>query len=133
MKNISNRISNEHEIAPSTEICPMETVQNLIAGKWKIMILWHLSIQTRRFNELQKLLPYASRSILTQHLRELEHDGILYREVYKEIPPKVEYSLTEVGKSFIIVLKVMGKWGKSYSEYKNSLVNTSSKELKPPI
>ena len=121
MKKISNHIFNEHEITPSTEICPTETVQDLIAGKWKIMILWNLSIQTRRFNELQKLLPYASRSILTQHLRELEQDGIVHREVYKEVPPKVEYSLTEIGKSFTTVLNAMGQWGKTYLEYKKSL------------
>jgi DNA-binding HxlR family transcriptional regulator len=85
------------------------------------MILWYLSLKIRRFNELQRLLPYASRSILTQHLRELEKDGIVHREVYKEVPPKVEYSLTETGNSFITVLNAMGKWGESYLEYKQTL------------
>ena len=85
------------------------------------MILWYLSIKTRRFNELQRLLPYASRSILTQHLRELEQDGIVHREIYKEVPPKVEYSLTETGRSFTSVLNAMGEWGETYLEYKKSL------------
>jgi DNA-binding HxlR family transcriptional regulator len=121
MKNTCSEIPKVYEIKPSTEICPMKTVQDLIAGKWKIMILWYLSLKIRRFNELQRLLPYASRSILTQHLRELEKDGIVHREVYKEVPPKVEYSLTETGNSFITVLNAMGKWGESYLEYKQTL------------
>ncbi len=121
MNKTSCEIPKVYEIKPSTEICPMKTVQDLIAGKWKIMILWYISLQTRRFNELQRLLPYASRSILTQHLRELENDGLVHREVYKEVPPKVEYSLTETGNSFITVLNAMGKWGESYLECKQTL------------
>ncbi|OIQ08674.1 HTH-type transcriptional activator HxlR [Moorella thermoacetica] len=96
------------------EICPVTAVQRLIAGKWKIVILWHLSHKTRRFNELQKLLPEVSRGVLTQQLRDLERDGLVHREVYKEVPPKVEYSLTEIGQSFIPVLDVIAKWGKYY-------------------
>ncbi|MFA1712917.1 winged helix-turn-helix transcriptional regulator [Peribacillus frigoritolerans] len=102
------------------EICSLTLTQNVIAGRWKIVILWYLSRQTRRFNELQRLLPGISKGILTKQLRELEEDGMVHREVYKEVPPKVEYSLTPQGKSFIPVLDIMGEWGKEYMEKKQS-------------
>jgi len=94
--------------------CPVLAVQNLIAGKWKLSILWKLSQGTKRFNELQKLLPDISQGILTRQLRELEQDRLIHREIYKEIPPKVEYSLTEIGQSFMPVLNVLCHWGKNY-------------------
>jgi DNA-binding HxlR family transcriptional regulator len=106
------------EEEPSKEerenVCPLLYAQNVIAGRWKIIILWYLSQQTRRFNELQRLLPNISKGILTRQLRELEGDGMIHREVYKEVPPKVEYSLTQQGKSLIPALALMGKWGKEY-------------------
>lgn len=98
------------------EICPITETQNIISGKWKIIILWHLSRDTRRFNELQRLLPGISKGILTHQLRELEEAQMIHREVYKEVPPKVEYSLTPLGKSFIPILESMGEWGKRYQE-----------------
>ena len=72
--------------------------------KWKLSILWILHNKTRRFNELQKRLPSISHGVLTQQLRELERDSVINRKVYKEVPPKVEYSLTELGLSFIPVM-----------------------------
>ena len=98
--------------------CPVTVVQSLMAGKWKFINFLQLSQKTRRFNELQKLLPGISQGILTQQLRELEQDGLVHREVYKEVPPKVEYSLTDIGQSFIPILDVIGKWGKSYIKRK---------------
>ena len=94
--------------------CPVLAVQNLIAGKWKLPILSHLRQGKKRFNELQRLLPEISQGILTGQLRELEQDRLVHREVYKEVPPKVEYSLTEIGESFIPVLNVLCDWGKGY-------------------
>lgn len=94
--------------------CAVLAAQNLIAGKWKLPILAHLRQETKRFNELQKLLPDISQGILTRQLRELEQDGLIHREVYKEVPPKVEYSLTEIGQSFMPVLDVICNWGKEY-------------------
>ena len=94
--------------------CAVLAAQNLIAGKWKLPILSHLRQGTKRFNELQKLLPEISQGILTRQLREREQDGLLHREVYKEVPPKVEYSLTEIGKSFMPVLDIVCNWGKEY-------------------
>jgi len=96
------------------EICPVTKAQDIIAGKWKIIILWHLSTKTRRFNELQRLLPNISKGILTRQLRELEEDQMVHREVYKEVPPKVEYSLTPLGESFLPILYSMGDWSKKY-------------------
>ncbi|MBN8203409.1 winged helix-turn-helix transcriptional regulator [Bacillus sp. NTK034] len=99
-------------------VCPLTLTQNVIAGRWKIIILWHLSQRTIRFNELQRLLPGISKGILTRQLRELEEDGIVHREVYKEVPPKVEYSLTDQGKRFITVLDAMKEWGKEFMKKK---------------
>jgi DNA-binding HxlR family transcriptional regulator len=108
----------QRDIPFHAEICPVTYVQNLIAGKWKLIILWHLGQNTLRFSELQKLLPDISQGILTQQLRELERDRLVHREIYKEIPPKVEYSLTELGLSFMPVLDAMGQWGKSFCRQK---------------
>ena len=100
------------------EVCPVTHAQDIIAGKWKIIILWHLSLQTRRFNELQRLLPNISKGILTRQLRELEENQMVHREVYKEVPPKVEYSLTPLGQSFIPILDNMGEWSKKHLKSK---------------
>jgi DNA-binding HxlR family transcriptional regulator len=94
--------------------CPITLTQNIIAGKWKVIILYHLSQRTLRFNELQKLIPGISQNVLTKQLRELENDGLIHREIYKEIPPKVEYSLTDLGKDFVPVMDKMCEWGKKY-------------------
>lgn len=100
------------------EVCPVTATQNIIAGKWKIIILWHLSKQTLRFGELQRLVPGISKGILTSQLRELERDQMVIRKVYQQVPPKVEYSLTEAGKGFTPILESMGKWSKKYEMMK---------------
>lgn len=96
--------------------CPVETTLDLIGGKYKVLILWHLSDTTLRFSELSRLIPRATPKMLTQQLRELERDNFLVRTVYPVVPPKVEYSLSEVGKSIIPVLSAMCSWGESYLE-----------------
>ncbi len=95
-------------------MCPVYRLQNIIGGKWKIIILHHLSTHTRRFNELQRSIPGISKGILTQQLRELEQDQMVHREVYKEVPPKVEYSLTALAQSFIPIIQSMDAWGREY-------------------
>ncbi|UQD53374.1 HxlR family transcriptional regulator [Bacillus methanolicus] len=94
-----------------------EKVQTLsvIEGKWKLIILCHLGLKgTKRFMELKKLIPNITQKMLTNQLRELEEDGLVHREVYPVVPPKVEYSLTEQGKSLMNVLKMLEEWGKNY-------------------
>lgn len=94
--------------------CPMELAVDIIGGKWKALILWHLSIKTLRFNELKRIFPKLSQKILTQQLRSLEEDGLINRIVYPQVPPKVEYSLSDLGKSLISVLQEMNRWGANY-------------------
>ncbi|PJN89718.1 winged helix-turn-helix transcriptional regulator [Bacillus sp. mrc49] len=97
------------------EFCPITETQNVIAGKWKIIILWQLTKGTKRFGELQRLVPGISKGILTSQLRELEADRMVIRKVYPEVPPKVEYSLAEAGKQFIPTMESMGAWGRKYA------------------
>jgi DNA-binding HxlR family transcriptional regulator len=96
--------------------CPMVVAINIIGGKWKPVILHMLSTGIRRFGELKKNIPPVSQKILTQHLRELELDGIVIRTVYPEVPPRVEYSLSAVGISLVPVLDSLYQWGEAYSE-----------------
>ena len=91
--------------------CPVKLTTDIIGGKWKPLILFFLEGKTRRFGELQKLIPHMTKKMLTQHLRELERDGIVHRKVYAEVPPKVEYSLTKHGESLKPILKLMSAWG----------------------
>lgn len=99
---------------PSTFNCPVEATLDLIGGKYKALILWHLIENTLRFNEISKLIPQATPKMLTQQLRELEADNLVIRIVYPVVPPKVEYSLSEFGKSIIPILDAMCKWGENY-------------------
>ncbi len=94
--------------------CPIEAPISLIGGKYKSIILFHLSNHTLRFNELQKLIPQATPKMLTQQLRELEGDGLLSRVVYPIVPPKTEYSLTTFGESLIPIINSLCDWGKQY-------------------
>src|SRR5262249_12804194 len=94
--------------------CPVKVTADVIGGKWKPSILFFLEGRTRRFSELQRLIPEMTRKMLTQHLRELERDEIVHRRVYAEVPPKVEYSLTKHGKSLKPILKLMSAWGSKH-------------------
>lgn len=96
--------------------CPMGVTQKIIGGKWKLLIIWRLKDGVMRFNQLQKSLPDIRQGCLTQQLRELEEDGLVHREVYKEVPPKVEYSLTDIGKGFLKVSYTMSDWGMEYQK-----------------
>jgi DNA-binding HxlR family transcriptional regulator len=91
--------------------CPVKLTADIIGGKWKPSILFYLEGRTRRFSELQRLIPHMTKKMLTQHLRELESDEIIRRKVYAEVPPRVEYSLTRHGESLKPLLKLMSGWG----------------------
>ncbi|MFJ8648892.1 winged helix-turn-helix transcriptional regulator [Streptomyces sp. NPDC093546] len=92
--------------------CGIDAAMDVVAGKWKSLILWELHHHgTRRFAELRRGLPGVSEKMLIQHLREMEEDGLVHREVYREVPPKVEYSLTEHGVSLNVALASLGEWG----------------------
>ncbi len=98
------------------ENCPIEAALDVIGGKWKGVILHRLQGQTRRFNELKRTIPRITQRMLTTQLRELEKDKLITRKVYAEVPPKVEYSLTQNGESLKPVLGELLKWGLSRTE-----------------
>ncbi|WP_459503267.1 winged helix-turn-helix transcriptional regulator [Bacillus sp. C1] len=95
--------------------CSVEVTLDVIGGKWKGVILFHLmNTKVIRFNEFIRLMPGITQRMLTRQLRELEATGVIHREVYKEVPPKVEYSLTKFGKSLTPIIKLMREWGEEY-------------------
>ncbi|ARF72383.1 transcriptional regulator [Kitasatospora albolonga] len=103
-------------MAPSARngpyFCGIDAAMDVVTGKWKPLILWELDhYGTRRFAELRRGLPGVSEKMLIQHLREMEEDGLVHREVYRQMPPKVEYSLTEHGVSLNAALASLGRWG----------------------
>lgn len=99
----------EQKECPQKE-CPISILQKIIGGKWKIYILWVLSQETQRFGQLQRQLGEITESMLTKQLRELERDGFISRRVYQEIPPRVEYSLSDQGQRFSCILNQMYDW-----------------------
>jgi DNA-binding HxlR family transcriptional regulator len=96
--------------------CPVEAALDVIGGKWKAVILCRLKQGTLRFGELRRLIPGVSERMLTQHLRELERDGIVRRTVYPEVPPRVEYALTAFGETLRPVLDLLYRWGETHLE-----------------
>lgn len=95
--------------------CSVSITLDIIGGKWKTPILYHLGTQPRRFNELQRLLSPITQRTLTLQLRELERDGIIHREVFDSVPPKVEYSITPFGLTLLPVIEAMSRWGEVYA------------------
>lgn len=97
--------------------CPYSTAQKILSGKWTIMIIYDLSLGTKRFNELLREFPDITQTTLTKQLKQLEEFGLVIRKVYAQIPPKVEYSLSDIGYEFIDVLEHIKIWGEKYLEY----------------
>ena len=97
--------------------CPVDIPLKIIGGKWKLLILWHLGIATKRFNEIKKAIPEITEKMLTKQLREMERDGVVHRKVYAEVPPRVEYKVTELGKNLEPVIDALCCWGKEYETY----------------
>lgn len=111
--------------------CPVAATISLIGGKYKSLILWNLSEGTLRFSQLSKGIPCATPKMLTQQLRELERDGLVQREVFPVVPPRVEYSLTAFGKSIRPILRAMFKWGVGYLEKQGLEASCSMAAPKP--
>lgn len=97
-------------------LCPVEVTLQMISDRWKVLIIRDLLSGTKRFGELRKSIGNVSQKVLTSNLRSMEDDGLIKRKVFAEVPPRVEYTLTDTGMSLKLVLDSMGKWGK---EYKN--------------
>ena len=106
-----------------TNYCPVSATLDLIGGKYKALIIWHLADKTLRFSQLNKLIPGATPKMLTQQLREMESQDLIHREVFPVVPPKVEYSLTELSHSLLPVLIAMRDWGSDYLHAKNLASN----------
>ena len=112
--------------------CPVSTVLSLIGGKYKALILWHLTEGILRFGELQRNIPSATPKMLTQQLRELEHDGLLQRTVYPVVPPKVEYALTASGRALLPILEAMYQCGETILGEQGKCPNCSMKAPSSP-
>ena len=103
----------ENKLLPA---CPVEVTLTLISNKWKILIIRDLMEGTKRFGELKKSVTNISQKVLTSNLREMEENGLLTRKIYPEVPPRVEYTLTEIGYSLASLFDEMHKWGEDYKE-----------------
>ena len=110
---------------PQSYHCPVEATLDLIGGKYKTLILWHLAGGPQRFSQLQRLILRATPKMLTQQLRELEEDGLIHREVFPVVPPRVEYSLTVRGESLLPILHAMRDWGTAFLRDQNLEPNCS--------
>ena len=113
------------------ENCPVAATLELIGGKYKALILWNLAEKKLRFSELRKTIQGATPKMLTQQLRELEAQNLIHREVFAVVPPKVEYSLTELGRSLMPILVSMRDWGSSYLRKKSIEPNCCMMSTKP--
>lgn len=117
--------------------CPVDVTLRMIGGKYKSLILWHLTDATWRFGELRKLIPQATPKMLTQQLRELEEDRLVIRKVYPVVPPKVEYSLSALGKSMQPILRAMYDWGADYLTQNGMEIgcsmNADPSPISPPV
>ncbi len=98
-----------------TNNCPLTSSLLLISGRWKLIIIWQLKDGTLRFGDLQKAIPHTSKKMLTQQLKELENDGLVSRKVYPEVPPRVEYTLTDLASSLMPILNSLLNWGMDHN------------------
>jgi DNA-binding HxlR family transcriptional regulator len=111
-----------YKIHQNTYHCAMDVTMDYIGGKWKTIVLWYLRDKTLRFGELKKQIPDITEKMLSLQLKKLEEDGLVKREVFAEVPLRVEYSLTEFGKSLKPVVEAIAKWGRALGETEGKLV-----------
>jgi len=107
----SERFDNMVENIKKYGGCPVSATLKIIGGKWKPLILYFISVDVNRFGQLQRMMPVCSKRMMTTQLRELEKDGLIHREVFAEVPPKVIYTLTEKGESLRPLFRELSKWG----------------------
>lgn len=119
------------KIAKELPACPVETTLTLIGDKWKVLILRDLLPGTKRFGELKKSVGNVSQKVLTAQLRAMEESGLLTRTVYAEVPPRVEYTLTDLGQSLQPILDALWNWGESYKAQTNASFEGYEQEKKP--
>ena len=113
-----DEIMNNNDIRPGElPACPVETTLTLISDKWKVLILRDLMPGTKRFGELKKSIGHVTQKVLTAQLRQMEQTGLLTRTVYAEVPPRVEYTLTELGYSLKPILNTLSEWGEAYKQH----------------
>lgn len=105
--------------------CPIEATIDVIGGKWRSLIIWHLNKEVLRFSEVQRIVPGISKKVLSEHLRDLEKNGFIERRVYPEVPPKVEYMITPKGRGLGKVLDVMEQWGRDLLEDEGERIDES--------
>lgn len=108
--------------------CAMDVTMNYIGGKWKTVVLWYLRKDKKRFSELRRLIPNITEKMLSLQLKDLENDGIVNRKLYAEVPPKVEYFLTDFGKSLIPMLEEIARWGRNLAESKGKMIDKERKK-----
>ena len=113
--------------------CALDVTMDYIAGKWKTVVLWYLRKDKKRYSELRRLIPDITEKMLSIQLKQLEKDGVVFRKVYAEIPPRVEYSMTAFGKTLIPVVEAIAKWGRNLAEKDGELVEKQrTKSARPP-
>ncbi len=110
--------------------CAMDVTMNFIGGKWKTVVIWYLRNKTMRFGELRKQIPDITEKMLSLQLKSLEEDGIIKREVFAEVPLRVEYSLTAFGKTLLPVVESIAKWGRNLGEKEGKLEEVTPKKKK---
>jgi DNA-binding HxlR family transcriptional regulator len=108
--------------------CAMDITMSFIGGKWKTVVLWYLKKDKKRFSELRKLIPNITEKMLSLQLKDLEKDGIVQRKVYPEIPPRVEYYLTDFGKTLIPMLEEIALWGRNLANAKGKMMDKPKKK-----
>ena len=119
--NFQKEVFPRSEIKAALPACPVETTLTLIGDKWKVLILRDLMTGTKRFGELKKCVGNVSQKVLTVQLRAMEANGLVHREVYAEVPPRVEYSLTPLGRSLKPIMDAMWTWGENYQAQNEKL------------
>ena len=113
--------------------CAMDITMDFIGGKWKTVVLWYLRKDKKRFSELRRLIPNITEKMLSLQLKDLENDGIVKRKIYPEVPPKVEYYLTDFGKTLIPMLEEIAKWGRKLAETKGKMVDKARPKVKKKV